>query len=206
MFITARDIRHCHHDIFFQAGQLINYGRQDKAKLATSDNGSHRMLQPWWIIVKDVTAGGNRMFLKDILNELWPQDGMTRERCEKLVSRASYLIKEKLKEYVTHTKMLHEDPKYSNVAFELTLQGGQKYLHPSDLDGATCGLESAELIDWALWTDKYVGKHTLVPMSRGTDNYLLSLGMRGIKTLRTYSGALNTSLGFNAKNPPESGK
>ena len=124
-------------------------------------------MKPWWIILEDVTAGGKSMFLKDILLELWRQPGMTILYCEKLVSRAKFLAAEKMKEYVEHKGMLHKDAHDSNVAFKLTSANPLKL---SDLDDPTCGLQSAELIDWGVanafdpasgWTYKKVGKHTL---------------------------------------------
>ena len=127
-------------------------------------------MRPWWIILEDVTAGGKSMFLKDILLELWRQPGMTILRCKKLVSRAKYLAVEKMKDYVEHKGMLHKDAHDSNVAFKLT--HGHDSANPlklSDLDDPTCGLQSAELIDWGAtnvfdpasgWTYKKVGRHT----------------------------------------------
>ena len=157
--------------ILFQAGQLINYGKQHTSILAKNDDSTRRRrLQPWWIILEDVTAGGKRMFLKDILAALWLQPEMTIQRCKNLVSRAKVLTKNKLMEYVINKKMLHEDTRDSNVAFELTLGHDavtRNALDPSDLDSddplatSSCGLQSAELIDWGMWTYKYVGKHTL---------------------------------------------
>ena len=145
---------------FFQAGQLINYGIQYEAKPTAS---ALHDLKPWWIILEDVTsrAGGKRMFLADILNALWLQRGMTWKHSERLISRAKDLTKKKMEEYVTHKGILHQDAQDSNVVFELSLNhSSEDDLNPSDLNDATCGLQSAELIDWAEWTDKKVGKHT----------------------------------------------
>ena len=155
--------------MIFQAGQLINYGRQYEATPAATDPVFSHM-RPWWIILEDVTAGGKSMFLKDILLELRRQPEMTSSRCRRLVSRAEYLAGEKMKEYVEHKGMLQKDVHDTNVAFKLT--PGHDSANPlkfSDLDNPTCGLQNAELIDWGAkdgknpasgWTYKEVGKHS----------------------------------------------